>query len=90
MKKYVSRAKNRAALVLLIAFLILAIIGYLSSSRTMIFLSLPLFLAGVILMLTTNRCSHCGEHFRGIYWSKPNAGHCVKCGKIIVFDDYEY
>ena len=90
MKKYVSRAKNKAALVLLMIFLVLAIFGYLASSRALILLSLPLFFAGVILVLITNRCPHCGEHFRGIYWSKPNAGHCVKCGKIIVFDDYEF
>lgn len=88
MKKYVSRAKNRAALVLLYSFLALVLIGYLASSRVLIFLSLPLFIVGVILMFSANRCPHCGEYFRGLYWSKPTAGHCVKCGKIIEFDDH--
>ena len=87
MKKFVSRAKNRVALVLLCSFLFLMVVGYILSSRVMILISVPLFIAGVILMFFTNRCPHCGEFFRGLYWSKSNAGHCRKCGKIIEFDD---
>lgn len=89
MKKYVSRAKNKLASVLLYAFLVLMLVGYLSSNRVIMLISVPLFIAGVILMFSTNRCPHCGEYFRGLYWSKPTAGHCVKCGKIIEFDDCE-
>ena len=87
MKKYISRAKNRLAQVLLYSFLFLMLVGYISSNRVIMFISLPSFLAGVILMFSTNRCPYCGEYFRGLYWSKPNAGHCVKCGKLIEFDD---
>ena len=87
MKKYISRAKNRLALILLYSFLFLVVVGYISSNCIIMLISVPLFIAGVILMFLTNRCPYCGEHFRGLYWSKPNAGHCVKCGKVIEFDD---
>ena len=83
MKKYISRAKNRLAQVLLYAFLFLMLVGYISSNRVIMLISLPSFLAGVMLMFSTNRCPYCGEYFRGLYWSKPNAGYCVKCGKLI-------
>ena len=87
MKKYISRAKNRLAQVLLYAFLFLMLVGYISSNRVIMLISLPSFLAGVMLMFSTNRCPYCGAYFRGLYWSKPNAGYCVKCGKLIEFDD---
>ena len=87
MKKYISRAKNRLAQVLLYSFLFLMLVGYISSNRVIMLISLPSFLAGVMLMFSTNRCPYCGEYFRGLYWSKPNAGYCVKCGKLIEFDD---
>ena len=89
MKKYVSRTKNRVALVLLYSFLLLMLVGYFLSNRVIILISVPLLIAGVILMFSTNHCPHCSEYFRGLYWSKPNAGHCVKCGKIIEFDNVD-
>ncbi len=89
MKKYVSRAKNKLALVLLYAFLFLMIVGYIASNLVIMILSVLLLIAGVILMFSANHCPHCGAYFRGLYWSKPNAGHCVKCGKVIEFDDCE-
>ena len=87
MKKYVSRVKNKIALVLLYAFLFLMIVGYIASNLVIMILSVLLFIAGVALMFSANRCPYCGAYFRGLYWSKPNAGHCVKCGKVIEFDD---
>ena len=89
MKKHISRAKNRLALVLLYSFLVILLIGYILSNRVIMLISVPLFIASVILMFSTNRCPYCGEYFRGLYWSKPTAGHCVKCGKVIVFDDFD-
>ena len=87
MKKYISRAKNRLALVLLYFFLFLMLVGYVLSNPVIMLISVPLFIASVILMFSTNRCPYCGAFFRGLYWSKSNAGHCIKCGKIIEFDD---
>ena len=89
MKKYISRAKNRLALVLLYAFLFLMLVGGITSNLVIMLISLPLLIAGVILMFSVNHCPHCGTYFRGLYWSKPDAGHCVKCGKVIEFDDYD-
>ena len=87
MKKYISRAKNRLALVLLYAFLFLMLVGGITSNLVIMLISVPLLIAGVILMFSANHCPHCGAYFRGLYWSKPDAGHCVKCGKVIEFDD---
>ena len=87
MKKYISRAKNRLALVLLYAFLFLMLVGGITSNLVIMLISVPLLIAGVILMFSANHCPHCGAYFRGLYWSKPDAGHCAKCGKVIEFDD---
>lgn len=89
MKKYPSRNKNRIALILLYSFAVLMIIGFLCSSTILMLAALVLFVPFTIIYFSINRCPHCGEFFRGLYWSKPNAGHCVKCGKMIVFDDCE-
>lgn len=87
MKKYISRTKNRVALVLLLSFILLLLVGRLLSNGIIMLISLAPLIVGFILMLSANRCPYCGEFFRGLYWSKPNAGHCRKCGKIIEFDD---
>ena len=89
MKKYISRAKNRLALVLLYAFLFLMLVGGITSNLVIMLISVPLLIAGVILMFSANHCPHCGAYFRGLYWSKPDAGHCAKCGKVIEFDDWD-
>lgn len=89
MKKYPSRLKNRVALILLGIIAFLMIIGCLCSSRAMMLAAMVLLIPFSVLYLSMNRCPHCGEFFRGLYWSRSNAGHCVKCGKIITFDDSE-
>ena len=35
------------------------------------------------------KCPHCGTHFRGLNASKPDAGYCRKCGKLMEFDGEE-
>lgn len=87
MKKYVSRRKNRAALILLFAFTFLLLVGYILSNRVIMLISSLLFIPCIIFMFSANRCPHCGEFFRGLYWAKSNAGYCSKCGKLIEFDD---
>ena len=87
MKKYPSRLKNRVALILLGIIAFLMIIGCLCSSRAMMLAAMVLLIPFSVLYLSMNRCPHCGEFFRGLYWSRPNAGHCVKCGELIEFDD---
>ena len=54
---------------------------------------LPLFaflfflIVGTILMFYANRCPYCGTFFRGGEWSKPHAGYCNKCGRLMEYDD---
>ena len=59
MKRYISRAKNRLALVLLYSFLFLMLVGCIVSNLVIMLISLPFFIAGIILMFSTNRCPHC-------------------------------
>lgn len=87
MKKYVSRKGSRAALVLLASCIVLVLVGTAQKENLFIFLSLAALIAGSVVMLRTNRCPHCGEVFRGLHWSKPTAGYCNKCGRLIEFDD---
>lgn len=89
MKKYVSRRKNKAAIVLLWSFLLIFILGYLTSTQVIMLIAVPLFIVAVILMFTANRCPHCGAAFLGLYWSEPDAGYCNACGNLIEFDDSE-
>ena len=89
MKKRVSRLKNRLAIMFLGSFACLLLVGFGLSNQVLMCVSVPLFLACVILMLSTNRCPHCGAHFRGLYWSKPDAGYCRECDELIEFDDCE-
>ena len=51
------------------------------------FLSIACLVMGAILMMIANRCPHCGNGFRGGEWSKPHAGYCNKCGKLMEYDD---
>ena len=85
--KKVSRKKNRLAIVMYGVFLFAMILGSLAASiPIMLFAVLP-FAVGTFLYLTGNKCPQCGHWFRGLYWSKPNAGYCNKCGKIIEIDE---
>ena len=42
---------------------------------------------GCILMMIANSCPYCKTMFRGGEWSKPHAGYCNKCGKLMEYDD---
>ena len=50
-------------------------------------LSVVCLVIGGVLMLIANRCPYCGTSFRGGEWSKPHAGYCNKCGKLMEYDD---
>lgn len=87
MKKYISRTRSRLTFILIIISVIFAVIGAISENKILIFVAAVLYIADLVLMIVTNQCPYCGEFFRGIYWSKPDAGYCRKCGKLIEFDD---
>lgn len=90
MRKYISRTKNRLALIFLISFVLLLLAGCILSNGIIMLISLALLIAGFLRMLSANRCPYCAEFFRGLYWSRLNAGHCRKCGEIITFDDNKH
>lgn len=85
-KRGVSRVRNRLAIGMIIAFLVFYLYGSMMKSSVLMCISIAPFVIGFVLLITTNRCPHCGEYFRGAYWSK-DAGFCCKCGKKIYFDD---
>ena len=89
MKNRVSRTKNRLAIILELSFICLVFVGFGLRSKVLMYASFLPFIAGFILMLSTNRCPRCGVYFRGLYWSKSNAGYCRECGELIEFDDCE-
>lgn len=50
-------------------------------------LTLVFTLVGVALKSKANRCPYCGNGFPYGSWSKPHAGYCNKCGKLMEYDD---
>ena len=50
-------------------------------------LSIACLVIGTVLMMIANRCPYCKTMFRGGEWSKPNAGYCNKCGKLMEYDN---
>ena len=49
--------------------------------------AIPLMAVSVVLQIYHQRCPRCGTFFRGIYWSKTDAGYCRGCGERLIFDD---
>ena len=87
MKPLISRPLFRTSLVLICACLVLFLIGFAFRIGALIPLSLPLLLIGGYLRFLSGRCPYCGQVFRGLFWSSPDAGYCVKCGNLMEFDD---
>lgn len=83
----ISRKKNRLALLSMVLFVAFLLIGRLLYNGILTALSTLFMVLMLVLLFTANRCPACGEYFRGIFWSKPTAGYCRKCGKLIEFDD---
>ena len=84
---YINRTRTRIALISMVLFIVFLILGKISWNDYLIAASILFLIVWLILFLMTNRCPHCGERFRGMYWSEPSAGYCRKCGKLIEYDD---
>ena len=82
----INRNRNRLAMLSTVAFVILYLVGYAADNGLLMIASLVFLAASCILLLITNRCPHCGRYFSGIYWSRPNAGYCSRCGQLMEFD----
>ena len=87
MKPTVSRTKNKVLILLMVIFVALLLIGSLLKLGGLMYLSIALLIS-ILILLLSNRCPYCNEPFRGVYWSKSDAGYCKKCGKLIEFDDH--
>lgn len=83
----VNRKRSRMAIISMVLFVVFLILGRISWNSFFIITSMLFLIVWLILFLTTNRCPYCGQHFEGIYWSKPSAGYCRKCGNLIEYDD---
>ncbi len=83
----INRTRSRIAIISMVLFIVFFILGRISWNDYLMIASILFLIVWLILFLTTNRCPHYGEHFRGLYWSKPSAGYCRKCGRLMEYDD---
>ena len=83
----INRTRSRIAIISMVLFIVFLIIGSISFNDYLMTASILFLIVWLILFLSTNRCPHCDEHFRGMYWSKSSAGYCRKCGKLMEYDD---
>lgn len=90
MKKYLSRKRARQSIQALVFVCIVLLIALPLRSVPLLLICLGLSFACAALMSRANRCPYCGAEFRGCYWSKPDAGYCRKCGKLMEYDDCKH
>ena len=83
----INRTRSRIAIISMVMFIVFLIIGRISFNAYLMTFSILFLIIWLVLFLTTNRCPHCREHFRGMHWSKPSVGYCQKCGKLMEYDD---
>ena len=91
MEPKISRKKAKAAFALIWIAVALCVIGIIPArgNVNVLFLLAALVFTFYIAyrMDQVCKCPHCGTHFRGLDPSKPNAGYCRKCGKLMEFDE---
>ena len=93
MEPRISRKKAKTVYCLLWIAIALCIIGVITAVRKggvyLMLISLAFTFYTAYRMDQVCTCPHCGAHFRGLDVSKPDAGYCRKCGKLMEFDGEE-
>lgn len=89
-RKAIKRELIRGIIVLFILSFLLMISTFLifnNGTLSLIFAiaGLILFAFSMVLFFKINRCPYCGRLFKGLHWSKPDAGNCEGCGKLIEY-----
>ena len=89
MEKTLNRKLTRWWMFFMAAALFFLAFPFFSGSGAIAFyvLSIACLVIGTVLMMIANRCPYCKTMFRGGEWSKPHAGYCNKCGKLMEYDD---
>ena len=87
MKTTLSRKRTRICIVLTAAFIVVMVSASLLQSRALWWAGILLGLSWGFLLDQTSRCPHCHTFFRGLFWSRPHAGYCRNCGKLMEYDD---
>ena len=88
MQKTLKRRLTRWYLVMMWTCVLFAMLLLFTGPQLLILAAILFFLiVGFILIVCANRCPYCGEFFRDGSWSKPSAGYCNKCGKLMEYDD---
>ena len=85
MQYTLSRKLTRLWMVFMAAALASALMLFFSYGFAV--LVLVFTFVGAALRFKADRCPYCGAGFSGGSWSKPNAGYCNKCGKLMEYDD---
>ena len=89
MKKTLNRKLTRCWMFFMTLAIFFFVFLFVSKGGAVVFavLFIACLVIGGILMMIANRCPYCKTMFRGGGWSKPHAGYCNKCGKLMEYDD---
>ena len=88
MEKRLSRSSERITIVLTVAFVLGVVLVWIFSDSSPYFPTLVMFLIWNIRLIASQSCPCCGKWTqRSLHWSKPDAGYCRHCGKLMEYDD---
>ena len=90
MEKRLSRSKERRVIVLTALVIVLGLLAKFVGGVALPVLFCVVLVIWFVSAIENRRCPYCGKVTRyGVCWSKPEAGYCSHCGKLLKFDDAE-